>query len=268
MSYKTNFLDNVLYGVEDLNHILKNLTNAGIDVYGEATGQLNAITQAAVSAGVTNVQDSCKVIWANDTYDQLRILPGVAFFPNGATITLYDGGEMVLPTGRYVYLQWDSSGGRPICSDTAPTGNDLLLAEVVGDVILDRRMIATSKVAGFGTSQEQKSVHLSFSNSDWETLKTFTLTRGDYVWVILLNEGSYAATAVCNLMDPTYTEGAYRGSYGTTTGEAMAYPWGDCWQIGSNVFLRLVPCTEDGQVRYHLQGKGYGNLDNAKLIFA
>lgn len=147
MSYQYRFLDDVPYGIEDLNNLVKSFTTGGVNVYSGTSGQLNDMTAALVGSGTQSWSDACKAVIYNS---QIKLNPGVVFFDDGSSLTIESGGE-ILPNGRYIYIKKDGEDSRPVSSSTPPASGDVPIAEYANGTLTDKRKYAFSKVAGLGT---------------------------------------------------------------------------------------------------------------------
>lgn len=132
MAYKSDFLDNEVYGCSDLNRI----------------------RQMIATKGVMNESDtSCKVV-AGGTSGTVKILPGMACFASGASIEVDSEGVVLNVTGsgkNYVYFEHDQVANTiaPRISTTAPTADTdtVMLANVVGTTITDDREFSSFRMA-------------------------------------------------------------------------------------------------------------------------
>lgn len=187
MGYSHNFKSNVLYGVDDINNIVANFTSSGVSAYSD----LNGISAALTNAGVANAKDSCRVI--STAEGSLKILPGVAFFEDGSVITV-DGEGVVLESKKYVYFKRDSitGDGYPCSSNNAPMNGDIPLAEISGGNLSDKRKIAISKIAGFGSNTYQDvsgyvngTFSLSKTHPTWNNVQSIPLIREDFNYIVV-----------------------------------------------------------------------------------
>ena len=110
MSYQYRFLDDVPYGIEDLNNLVKSFTTGGVNVYSGTSGQLNDMTAALVGSGTQMWNEACKASIYNS---QIKLNPGVVFFDDGSSLTIESGGE-ILPNERYIYIKKDGEDSRPV----------------------------------------------------------------------------------------------------------------------------------------------------------
>ena len=146
MSYQYRFLDDVPYGIEDLNNLVKSFTTGGVNVYSGTSGQLNDMTAALVGSGTQMWNEACKASIYNS---QIKLNPGVVFFDDGSSLTIESGGE-ILPNGRYIYIKKDGENSRPVSSSTPPSSNDIPIAEYANGTLTDKRNSPNRKLLGLG----------------------------------------------------------------------------------------------------------------------
>lgn len=185
MGYQYKFKDGELYDVNDVNGIVSHFTSAGVSTYSD----LNGISGALTDMGVSNAYNSCKVVKDGE---KLKIMPGEAFFSDGSVISVDSSGVSFDPL-RYVYFKKDTitETGYPVCSDTAPSGSDIPLAEYENGVLTDKRQRATSKVQGFGSTIFKKKI-VKISNvaaaTEYTTIYTFYDIARDFRYVMLFDD--------------------------------------------------------------------------------
>ena len=157
---KHSFIDNALYGTEDVNNITKNLVGAGIapfptkDTY--TAEDLNGLTSALVGSGTS--LDGCKCTVSGTT---VTVAPGIIYFANGVVMTVdsENGGAghlITVPasTAGYVYAVCNTAVQTAEIKFAAAlpiSGDYVALCELTADGdIYDKRVFARSKVAYFG----------------------------------------------------------------------------------------------------------------------
>ena len=159
MSYSISFVDNVLYGTEDVNGIVGDLVGAGIapfisrDSY--TPEDLNSLTAAVVSAGVE--LGGCKVTRYTDTGNTYTIAPGIIYFGNGVRMIFAGDTRTNLPanTACTLYARYNTSTNTASLTYSTSTVTKsaynipLALIDSAGDVT-DIRDFAQSKAATFG----------------------------------------------------------------------------------------------------------------------
>lgn len=159
MGFTYQFEDDALYGAADVNGIVANFTSAGVGSYSD----LNGIVGALTNAGVENKADSCR---ATVSGSQIKILPGVAYFSDGSSVTVDENG-VLLEKLPYIYMKKDpdTGAGRPVSSETAPSAADVPLAEYRAGGLKDKRSFAKSKIAGYGGNVYERVIHHKHWNS-------------------------------------------------------------------------------------------------------
>lgn len=211
MGYQYKFKDGELYDVNDVNGIVSHFTSAGVSTYSD----LNGISGALTETGVSNAYNSCKVVKDGE---KLKIMPGEAFFSDGSVISVDSSGVSFDPL-RYVYFKKDAvtETGYPVCSDTAPSGSDIPLAEYENGVLTDKRVYAKSKIQGYGRNVTQKittdlngTYKLTAAHPDWNDVKQIALTRTDFSRVMLACKGDFYDGQY-----KYYIRGGYWGTIGT-----------------------------------------------------
>ncbi len=105
MSIIYGFMDNCLYGADDINQTFSKLTTQGVSLFNYTDGDnplvsLNDAVSSLANPGVEMYNiDACKVVFDNET-ERFTISPGNAFMIDGSTITIdleeYDITEKVL----------------------------------------------------------------------------------------------------------------------------------------------------------------------------
>ena len=163
MSYSYSFVPNNVYGAQDINEITKRLVTKGVeDAFENGVpynfGHINTISKNISTMGVIPENNlSLKVIdngKADDEYS-LTISEGTAFFDDGSTITIYDGGETLTYTRgqkNYVYLHRDLNLNKnmPKVTTSEPEGDFVPLAEISeSGVFTDTRVFAKGKLPGY-----------------------------------------------------------------------------------------------------------------------
>lgn len=197
MSITYSFTDNVSYGTEDINAIVKDLTGAGVapfptqDTY--STSDLNALTEAIVSSGVSLDGCVCK-----KTNNVVTVAQGIIFFENGVRMSIdSDGYELVVSenTAGYVYAYFNASlqkGGIEFSAELPETDYYVLLAKIsAGGAVTDMRTFARSKVASFGRNAvfetEFKRIVNPIVESKVETKYTLIIKRLENVDISKFN---------------------------------------------------------------------------------
>ncbi len=168
MSLKKSFMDNEIYGADDINFALSRLTTQGVSLFKYNDGDnplvsLNNALAEMASPGVDlyNV-NACKVIYDSET-EKFAINPGTVFMPDGSFITVEDNPENITDviaearenvTGSLNVYFYRNTQKNTIEIVADSSGNDIdtdksvLLAEISQDnKVLDKRSFAQSRIA-------------------------------------------------------------------------------------------------------------------------
>ncbi len=163
MSYSFSFVPNNVYGAQDINEITKRLVTSGVeDIFEDGVpynfSHINTISKNISTMGVIPEENTSLKVTnngkVNDEYT-VTIAEGTAFFEDGSTITIYDGGETLAYTygqKNYVYLHRDLNLNRnmPKVTLTEPEGDYVPLAEIAEDgTVTDKRVFAKGKLPGY-----------------------------------------------------------------------------------------------------------------------
>lgn len=197
MGFVYGFQKDKVYGVEDVNNIVANFTTAGVNIFtNKDENNLNTLSQALTNAGVQLTPHySCKVVF-DEVSSQLKINPGIAFFEDGATITIDSSGFLLEPH-RYVYFKKDLilDTGYPVSSDEPPESLDIPLAEYQEGKLTDKRVFAKSKIEGFGQRTYGDSGDKYFpkknipsTEGEWVHLLTFEDTDPNWKYVMIYDD--------------------------------------------------------------------------------
>ncbi len=180
MSYSYSFVPNDTYGAKEINDITKRLVTSGVeDIFEDGVAynesHLNTISSTLATSGVIpenntslKVSDNGKT---NNEYT-ITISDGTAFFENGSTITLYNGGETLPYTHgkkNYVYVHRDLNLNKnmPKVTLTEPEGDFVPLAEISEDgTITDTRTFAKGKLPGYQSDYDNSKSIISEGVSD------------------------------------------------------------------------------------------------------
>lgn len=163
LAFTYSFVDNEVYGTDDINDITRCLTGAGVapfvakDSY--SVSDLNALTKEVATAGVS--LDGCKCIAYNPGTTEMTVTvgAGIVFFDSGVRLMIDDDGYSlpVSPnTDGYVLAYFSPTLQRvDVIFDTKlpSTGEYVVLAEVEADGNLrDKREFTRSKIATIGSN--------------------------------------------------------------------------------------------------------------------
>lgn len=159
MPYHCSFVDNVLYGPEDVNEVVADLVGAGVapfiskDSY--TPEDLNSLTAAVVSSGTQ--LEGCKVSRVSETV--VSVAPGIIYFGNGLRLKVTEAHSIIVPENQAViiYASFDDSTGIAELTYSTLTitksDNNIPLATISADgTITDVRVFAESKVATLGSN--------------------------------------------------------------------------------------------------------------------
>lgn len=161
MAYKFSFADNGIYGADDLNNITKRLVTSGVaDAFQNGVpynlSHINSAGECLYTHGVVPETVSTLKVTADNEAGTAFIYPGTAFFADGAVMEIEAGGhELIFTPGakHYVYLKNDLTASNtcyPACTQDAPTGDFVLLAEIAEDgTVCDMRTYAMGKLPGY-----------------------------------------------------------------------------------------------------------------------
>ena len=246
MAIKYSFVDNIIYGTEDVNAITKDLTGAGVapfptqDTYN--TSDFNTLTEALVSTGTSLDGCKCTVADAATTNMTVTVAQGIIFFESGVRLTVDSEGYEISVTpskAGYIFAHFNPAlQVADILFDTAlPTdGEYVLLAELaVNGTITDKRTFARSKIATFGrnavfetTLTDLETPIIESSEGNWYTVVTKKLENVD------ISKFNYA------LIEHVGREGIFDLNTGVFI--AVFYPtdtsgiWGDAY-LNTNLLL-------------------------------
>ena len=203
MAYTESFMDNATYGASDINGIIQKLSTQGIsvefeDILNDGTNytpsDLNKLYSAIVSSGVT--KDGCKVVMSEGN---AKVSAGTIVFADGSTLTVDNSGVVltVAPgVKNYVYAVAQPSLNHNYlkCEVTEPTGDYVMLAEVLNGIVTDKRKFAASKfVAGYNMHEKftiSKSYTVIRRSSDWQLVDTIAVKKSDYKKALYHNNTS------------------------------------------------------------------------------
>lgn len=168
MSIRCSFMDNTVYGADDINFALSRLTTQGISLFGysDEDNPLLSLNNAVASLTESGVElyntSACKVSYdsANNTFS---ILPGTAFMFDGSFISIdsepYDITQSITEIRKssenvitvYLYRNTPSNTIEIKLTDDSTqidSEKSVILAEISNNnKILDKRTFAKSKIA-------------------------------------------------------------------------------------------------------------------------
>ena len=179
MAVERLFLDNVVYGAEDVNKAFSRLTTQGVSLFqntGAPLTDLNTAVSNLVESGVAlyNI-DACKVVKTDGEY---QILPGTAWMADGSCITIADDPyhlDITSGAEQYVYFR----GNAPMNTiDIAVSGSGFpqdavpLALVAANGTVSDRRIYAKTKVAPATGNIviEKQTGQFSMNGTDYESV--------------------------------------------------------------------------------------------------
>lgn len=128
MGKTCDFMDNAIYGVDDMNNLRAGLLTKGV------------LTDSANNCKASLVGENIKV-----TQGQALMFDGsrIVIDAEGVSVGIVSGGK------NYVYFKRNEVTNTidVVCSLTAPGANDLPIAEVVDGTVTDKRVFAQPKAA-------------------------------------------------------------------------------------------------------------------------
>ena len=159
--FSISFMKNQLVNDEDINAIGYNLSNTVYTTFTNDTlygvDALNEITAHMMNKGVKrNYKNECALSLA-DT--DIHIDSGLAFFENGATITIDDDGiDLTLEDSaetQYVYLFFNDTinVGGARCTVEYPSGDFVMLGSITDGVLTQDRTFAYLNADAKGTNE-------------------------------------------------------------------------------------------------------------------
>lgn len=151
MGYKCSFLDNEIYGADDVSEAFSKIISNGVRVEcsnEKVISSLNSLTSETVESGTRSYSD------LNVTYTDgiFTINSGTGFFASGVSVTVDADGIRLerreLEKG-YISIVYDEDFNKVLPQITVekPTGDVLLLAEFDGEKLTDIRQYASTKLA-------------------------------------------------------------------------------------------------------------------------
>ncbi len=161
MGIKYSFIDNAVYGVDDINDITRSVVGAGVapfvskDSYN--VSDLNVLTSALVEAGTQLDGCKCSVENAGTTEMTIKVSQGIIFFESGVRMTVDEEGYTIpiTPnTAGHVFAHYNPSLQKAdiVFGAELPTDGEYVnLAKISADgKISDKRAFARSKVGTLG----------------------------------------------------------------------------------------------------------------------
>lgn len=151
MGYKCSFIDNEVYGADDVSEVFSKIIAGGVVVECDSEnviGTLNSLTGEVITEGTRSYSDLA--VTMSDGI--ITIGEGTGFFESGVSVTV-DSDGVVLDKGErttgYVSILYDADLNRvlPQITDSEPSGDVLILAHFDGETVTDLRSYARSKLS-------------------------------------------------------------------------------------------------------------------------
>ena len=165
MAILYSFVDNEVYGTQDINDITSCVVGSGLAPFEQkdsySVSDLNVITQTIVGTGTS--LDGCKCSVENPGTAEMTATIGqcIIFFESGVRMIVDQDGHTIIiepNTIGYIYAYYSSTLQKAdiVYEAELPTdGEYVLLAEILEDGTLkDKRSFARSKVATMGSNAE------------------------------------------------------------------------------------------------------------------
>lgn len=172
MGIKKYFLDNEIYGADDVNAVFSHIVTGGVSTFDGTksfTGEINDAMRETLGEGAdTYNPDSCLVAYEDGV---CRVKSGVCFMPNGMCLEVDSAGFELSVTGGeeyYVYAEYsETENDLSIkASQTQSENLSVPLAFINKDgTVEDRRQFASAKV-GISSSNIYKDFTLSVNYSE------------------------------------------------------------------------------------------------------
>lgn len=151
MGYKCSFIDNEVYGADDVSEAFSNILSGGVVVECDSEnviGTLNSLTGEIITEGTRSYTD----LQVSVADGMAKIGEGTGFFESGVSVTVDADGVILDTKGRasgYVSILYDPDLNcvLPQITDAVPEGDVLLLARFDGDEVTDLRSYARSKLS-------------------------------------------------------------------------------------------------------------------------
>ncbi len=163
MGIKYSFVDNEIYGTEDINEIAQCLTGAGVMPFltkeSYSTSDLNSVAAALVSDGASLDGCKCTVKNAGTADMSIKVAQGIIFFESGVRLIIDSAGysvEVLPNTAGYVLAHYSPSLQRAdiVFAEELPADGEYVELAQLDEYgsCEDLRVFARSKVATMGSS--------------------------------------------------------------------------------------------------------------------
>lgn len=163
MAFTYSFIDNKIYGTDDISDITKCLTGAGVAPFvskeSYSVSELNTLTAEMAESGVS--LDGCKCTAENLGTAEMTVTvgPGIVFFDSGVRLTI-DADGYVLPvtpsTEGFVFAYFSPTLQKAdivFAVELPADGEYVLLSELsISGKLTDKRSFARSKIGTLGSN--------------------------------------------------------------------------------------------------------------------
>ena len=212
MGYTYSFVDNEVYGTDDINAAISRLTTAGVAVYPTDETLINAMNSVTAQAASEGIEFSAKSCLVSVEDEDIKISAGTAFFEDGVSMVIdSEGTTLPLETGVYVYLFRDVNRNScyPCVSKELPESGYILLAEIdENGSVTDKRTYAASKLAPNSAPQlsaySMKIVYYPSTSPD-EAVATLDAGYSAFTHLFFRHKEKSLA-GVCDLAEGDYSE--------------------------------------------------------------
>ena len=247
--FTVNFLANQAITEEEINEIGYNLSNTVYTSFENNTpygiNDFNAITAHMMNKGVKrNYKNECALSLADTN---VHIDSGLAFFENGATITIDDDGiDLTLEDStekQYVYLFFNSTiniGGAR-CTVEYPSGDFVMLGSIKNGVLTQDRTFASIN-AEFNLPNKEITITLNGVPGEYHGIGNWAYTTEGLVqkhygirWTTDINVTSYKRAVFESAKDVTPTNSANK-----------IFVIGGCYDIANNE-LEFFGAADNGE---------------------
>lgn len=181
MAYNVSFANGIVYGVDDINAIIRSITGNGVLWEG---GNL----AVSVSGGVAT------------------IATGTAVFASGAFIKITSPETITLPAGsiHFIYVEHSilENHIKPMVSSTMPSGDVVLLAQIQGSTVTDLREFSRAKIRGMGASVPREvnvTLNKAYTEGTVVYQTDFDITKYKYVFATSQSNSSTRSMAIFDI---------------------------------------------------------------------
>ncbi len=194
MGYKCSFIDNEVYGADDVSEAFSKIISGGVVVECDSEnviGSLNSLTGEIITAGTRSYED-LTVTMADGV---IKINKGTGFFESGVSVTVDDEGVLLDKgdmTEGYVSFLYDADFNRvlPQLTLSEPRGDVLVLASFDTNTVSDRRSYAHSKLSiNSANVYHDFTINMSgfsnFGNAYQGSIATYKMPHNDFKYLLL-----------------------------------------------------------------------------------